>query len=528
MNNGYVSIILHTHLPFVRHPHIDDPLEERWLFEAMHESYLPLIEIFDKLYKDHVNFKITMSITPTLMSMLEDEYLNKRFLNYLNNLIKLSEKEIIRNKACKELMDLGIFYHDRFINQLKIYKSYDNNLMNAFRKFEKSGSFEIIGSCATHAILPLFLAHPETVKAQLATGINAYIKSFGHEPMGIWLPECAYYYNLDRMLKNLGIKYFISENKAVSNASPMPQFGSYTPIATPNGICVFPRDLEASQQVWSNAYGYPGDYNYREFYRDIGYELPMDYLKPYINKAGIRIDTGIKYHKITGKTNDKSLYNRSNGINIAKNHGEHFSYSRNLQINNLAPHMDRPPIIVCPYDTELFGHWWFEGPEFLDAFIRKSCGKGNSYTLTTGAQYLIENPKIQCSTLSPSSWGEESDYSIWLNNSTQWIYKALHNCQDAMVKLANNYFDAAPLEKRALNQAARELMLAESSDWPFIITNNTSTSYAVSRINEHLDNFEKLYDSIINDSIEEKWLAELEETNNIFPDMDYRIYKNEI
>lgn len=527
MTKGYVSVVLHTHLPFTRHPDANDALEERWLFEAMHECYLPLIEIYDNLLKDKVNFKITMSITPPIMTMLEDEYLNNRFLEHLKSLIKLSEQEIIRNKAHKELLELGHFYLNRFKNQLRIYKSYDNNLMNAFRKFDRLGCLEIITCSATHAFLPLFVTHPESIKAQLITGIQTYYNCLGHYPAGIWLPECAYYYNLDPMLRDLGIKYFISENKAVLNASPRPQYGSYTPISTPSGVCAFPRDLESSQQVWSNIMGYPGDYNYREFYKDIGYELPMDYIEPYINKDGIRIDTGIKYHRITGKTDDKHLYNRYNAVCTAKNHGEHFAYSRNEQINNLAPHMDRPPIIICPYDTELFGHWWFEGPEFLDAFIRRSALEDNSYTLATPLQYLKENPKVQVSTPSPSSWGADSDYSVWLNDLTHWIYKDLHSCQDAMVRLATDYSEVNELQKRVLNQAARELMLAESSDWPFIISHHTTVAYAIGRVNKHISNFNKLYEMITLNKIDEVWLKGLEDINNIFPEIDYKIYKKD-
>lgn len=527
MDKGYVSIVLHTHLPYTRHPDVNDALEERWLLEAMHECYIPLIKIYDNLIQDKIDFKITMSITPPLMTMLEDEYLNSRFLDHINNLIELCEKEIARTKENKELNDLSIFYYERFRSQLEIYKSYDNNLMNAFRKFDKQGYLEIITCSATHAFLPLFTTNPETIKAQLITGIDSYTNTIGHKPQGIWLPECAYYYNIDYMLKQLGIKYFISENKAVLYSSPRPQYGTYTPISTPNGVCAFPRDMESSQQVWSNFTGYPGDYNYREFYKDIGYELPMEYIGSNINKSGIRIDTGIKYHKITGKTEDKHLYNRENAMNIARNHGEHFSHSRNEQINKIAPQMDRPPIIVCPYDTELFGHWWFEGPEFLDAFIRKSCEPGNSYTLTTPLEYLKENPNVQCSTPTPSSWGADGDYSVWLNPGNHWIYRDLHECQEAMIELANSHDNVGDLKARILNQASRELMLAESSDWPFIISHNTTVAYAIKRVNTHLDNFNKLYEAITSNLIDEKFLANLEEINNIFPEIDYKIYKTD-
>ncbi|KEI04302.1 glycoside hydrolase family 57 protein [Clostridium botulinum] len=524
MKKGYVSIILHSHMPFVRHPELEDALEERWLFEAMSECYIPLINVYDNLIKDNVKFKITMSITPPLMAMLEDEYLNKRYLNYLEQSIELSEKEIIRTKNNDELNKLAHFYNERFNNILKIYKSYDERLMNAFRKFDKLGHLEILTCSATHALLPLLTINPETIKAQIATAVESYTKCVGHPPRGIWLPECAYTYDLDDVLKKYGIKYFISESTAVLNASSRPKYGTYTPIATPNGICAFGRDMESSRQVWSSFMGYPGDFNYREFYRDIGYEAPMEYIAPYINRGGIRIDTGIKYYKITGKTEDKIYYNRDMALKKVKDHAGHFADGRNAQLEFASGYMDTEPIIICPYDTELYGHWWFEGPDFINEFIRMSSEDWTKYQLITPGDYMEKHPIIQCSSPNPSSWGENSDYSVWLNHSNHWIYRELHKCEQAMIRLANTYKNPDKTIKRALNQAARELMLAESSDWPFIIKNNTTVEYAVKRVNSHIGRFNKIYEDISKNSIDIKWLSNIENLDNIFPNINYKVY----
>lgn len=527
MIKGYVSIVLHSHLPFVRHPEVHDALEERWLFEAMNECYIPLIEVYDKLIKDKIKFKITMSITPPLMAMLEDEYLNKRYQQYLIKSIELSEKELIRTKDISELNETAEFYNLRLKNLLMIYKEYKYNLMNAFRKFDKLGCVEIITSAATHGLLPLLMINPEAVKAQLATGVQSYIDAMGHAPKGIWLPECAYTYALDPILKECGIQYFISESGAVLNASPRPKYGTYNPISTPNGICTFGRDMESSQQVWSNLLGYPGDFNYREFYRDIGFELPMEYIGPYINADGIRVDTGIKYYKITGKTDSKEYYNREKAMQKVKEHAAHFAASRNSQISVASAHMDKSPIITCPYDTELYGHWWFEGPDFINEFIRKTAEEVNCYELITPSEYLEKYPVVQCCSPNPSSWGENGDYSVWINPSNHWIYKNVHMCEETMIRLSNTFTEPTELQNRALNQAARELMLAESSDWPFIIKNNTTVEYAVKMVNTHLERFNRLYQDIIKDSIDLKWLEQIESLDNIFPNVNYKIYKKE-
>lgn len=524
MTKGYVSLVLHSHLPFVRHPEINDALEERWLFEAINECYLPLIDAYDRLVNDKINFKITMSITPPLMSMLEDDYLNERYLEFLKKSIELSEKELIRTKNDKDLNEVAKFYNDRFKELLNTYNNYDRRVMNAFKKFVNLGVLEVITCSATHALLPLLTINPKAVKAQLKTGVESYIEHMGFAPSGIWLPECAYTYGLDEMLKELGIKYFIAESKAVTNASPRPIYGTAAPIAMPTGIAAFGRDVESSHQVWSSFMGYPGDVDYREFYKDIGYELPMDYIGEYINKDGIRIDTGVKYYRITGNTDHKELYIRENAMYKVESHATHFAHCRNIQIEALSEHMEVPPLITCPYDTELYGHWWFEGPDFIESFIRKSCEEWTNYELITPSEYLAKYPKIQCSTPSPSSWGEHSDYSVWLNPTNDWIYKNLHHCEEEMVRLVNTYTNPSELQRRVLNQAARELMLAESSDWPFIIKGNTTVTYATKRVNDHIERFHRLYDEITKNCIEPKFLSQIEEIDNIFPNLDYKIY----
>lgn len=525
MTKGYVSMVLHSHLPFTRHPEDEDALEERWLFEAMNECYLPLIQIYDNLLNEKIDFRMTTSITPPLMAMLQDEYLMEKYMIYMNNSIELIQKELVRTKHDKKLNKLVEFYNDRFNDLYKVYKNYDGNLMNAFKKFDKLGKLEIITCSATHGLLPLLSINPETVRAQILTGVESYVDCIGHEPKGIWIPECAYTYSLDSVLKEAGLKYFISESKATLNASPKPKYGSFAPIATTNGISTFSRDMESSYQVWSNVDGYPGDANYREFYRDIGYELDMDYIAPYINQHGIRIDTGIKYHKITGKTDQKEYYDREMALNKTREHGTHFAESRHNQIKSISEYMNQPPIITCPYDTELFGHWWFEGPDFINQFIRKSAEESTCYELITPSEYLDKYPMVQCCSPSPSSWGEHSDYSVWLNPSNHWIYKDIHECAEAMIEIAKKYNEPDTLQERILNQMARELMLAESSDWPFIIKHNTTVRYAVRRVKDHVERFSKLYNFLISNVVDEMWLKEIEELDNIFPKVNYRVYR---
>ena len=526
MNKGYVAMVLHSHMPYVRHPEKEDSLEERWFFEGISECYIPLIQVYEKLVEENINFMITMSITPPLMSMLLDSYLNERYKTYLKKSIELSEKEIIRTKYDKNLNRVAYFYNERLNSLYSTYKKYDYNLMNAFKKFNKLGVLEIITCSATHALLPLLDVNIEAVKAQLYEGVSHYTKVVGHEPRGIWLPECAYNHSLDSILKELGIRYFLMENKGVNMAVPKPMHGTNAPICTESGLYAFGRDEESSKQVWSSFIGYPGDEDYREFYRDIGHELPSDYINPYIDKSGIRVDTGIKYYRITNRSDNKDYYNREKAMEKSNIHSKHFLNSRNIQIEGVSKNMDKPPIILCPYDTELFGHWWFEGPDFIYNFIKNSSIEKVNYKLVSPLYYIENHPKAEVCKPNPSTWGENGDYSVWLNPSNDWIYKHLHFAGQKMIRLANTYNEPSKLEERALNQAARELMLAESSDWPFIIKNNTTTKYAIERVNTHIERFNEIYNEVTKGYIDENFLREIENLDNIFPDMNFRIYKN--
>lgn len=267
-----------------------------------------------------------------------------------------------------------------------------------------------------------------------------------------------------------------------------------------------------------------GDTNYREFYKDIGYELDWDYIKPYVSKAGHRIDTGIKYHRITGKTDQKELYNNDKALAVAEMQADHFISSRIAQINANSTNMIIPPVITCPYDAELYGHWWFEGPYWLYVLFKKIYYNQNIFELITPSEYLDKYPNIQESAPAISTWGAHGYNEVWLNEKNDYIYRHLHHAAERMVYLAKTYTKPYVLQKRALNQCARELLLAQSSDWPFIITANTMVDYAHKRVKDHIGRFNALADMIDKNKINRNYLKDIEFKDKIFPDMDYMIY----
>jgi 1,4-alpha-glucan branching enzyme len=326
------------------------------------------------------------------------------------------------------------------------------------------------------------------------------------------------------VLAENGIQFFYTDTHGILHASPRPKYGVYAPLRTPHGVYAFGRDLESSKQVWSAEEGYPGDYNYREYYRDAGFDLDYEYVKPYIHPDGFRINTGIKYFRITGKTNHKEPYHPGWARDRAASHAGNFMFNREKQVEHLYGALGHKPMIVAPYDAELFGHWWYEGPQFLDFLVRKVVFDSPTVELTTAPEYLAREKSIQPSQPSFSSWGHKGYAEVWMEASNDWIYRHLHAASEKMQELAREFQHPNELERRALNQAARELLLAESSDWAFIMKTGTMVPYAVARTRDHVARFLRLYDSLKSRKVDASWLAEVESRDNLFPDVNYRIY----
>jgi 1,4-alpha-glucan branching enzyme len=528
---GHLCLFLHAHLPFVRHPENEHHLEENWLWEAITETYLPLLGVFERCTLDRIPFRLTMSLTPPLASMLQDDLLQDRYVRHLEKLIELSEKEMERTQTLSEFHELACMYNgiletarDKFV------RVYEKNLVSAFKHFQDQGLIEIVASCATHGFLPNLSINSHCASAQVRVGIDYYKKIFGKAPRGFWLPECGYYKGVEKILHDAGVGYFFMDSHGIINADPRPKYSVYAPIYCSSGVAAFGRDWETSKEVWSATEGYPGDPEYREYYRDIGHELELEYIKPYIHPDGIRIDTGLKYWRVTGNTNVKKPYRPGLARKKAAEHAADFLEKRHKQMERLSAIMDREPIIVAPYDAELFGHWWFEGPLWIDSLIRVTASAQHGIDLCTPSQYLERNPVNQLCKPPLSSWGYRGYSEYWLDGTNDWLYRHLHNAAGRMKQIAVAFREADAAEpqgsllKRACNQAARELLLAESSDWPFIMKSGTMVPYAQKRVKQHIGRFTKLHEDIAKKAIDEPWLAEVEHRDNIFSDMDCAKY----
>jgi 1,4-alpha-glucan branching enzyme len=538
MSSGYLALILHAHLPFVRHPEYEHFLEEAWLFEVITESYIPLLQMMQRLVNDHVPFKLTMSLTPTLCTMLQDELLRERYVRHLDLLIDLAKRERKRNRTHPKLRELAKFYCDLFLESRRFFvDEWTCDLLAAFRQLRETGALEIIASAATHALLPLLGAQSrEAARAQVLIGRDVYLDLFGAEPIGFWLPECAYAPGLESILQEANIRWFVLDAHGLLFGEPHPLCSIYAPCYTPAGPAAFARDPDSSRQVWSAQGGYPGDTAYREFYRDAGFDLSMEHLGPIAH--GTRKFSGVKYYRITGRDVEKELYDPAAAERVAETQAVHFVEKRRQQIREIIT-AGFDPIVVIPFDAELFGHWWFEGPHFLELFIRKMASE-REFSLTTPSEYLAPYPTQQIIEPATSTWGENGYFEVWLNQSNGWIYPHLHAAAQRMSEIAQHASSIVgqPLRlpdqrsqggtlqftDRVLKQLARELLLAQSSDWAFLMKTGTEREYATKRTKEHLVRFNRLHDQFLANDVDEGFLRECEWRDNLFPNLNWRYY----
>ena len=564
--SGCLALILHAHLPFVREPEHEHFLEEDWFFEAITECYIPLVRMMQRLVDEHVPFKLAMSLTPTLCAMLRDKLLCERYTRHVDLLIDLAARERKRNRNHPQLRELADFYFEMFLGTKRFFfDEYKCDLLTCFRELRETDALEIVGSAATHGLLPLLQPPMATVgsdvgvprfassktrstpaasaaRAQIMIGRDVYSDVFAAEPSGFWLPECAYAPALDPILQEANVRWFALDTHGLLFGNPRPRRSIYAPCYTRAGPAAFARDRDSSRQVWSAKGGYPGDPAYREFYRDVGFDLPLQHLGPLGH--GARKFSGVKYHRVTGPDEHKELYDPVAAKKVTETQAHHFVEERSRQIHQISA-AGFDPIVLVPFDAELFGHWWFEGPHFLEQVIRQAANH-RDFQLSTPSKYLAEHPTQQIVEPAASTWGENGYLEVWLNQSNAWIYPQLHDAAQRMSEASRRYVStvvgqtrkhsdlpshkaaggipASQFTDRVLKQLARELLLAQSSDWALLIKTGTAREYATKRIIEHLSRFNRLYDQLATSHLDEEFLSECEFRDNLFPNVNWQYY----
>lgn len=554
---GAFTFMLHSHLPYARQAGMW-PHGEEWVHEAIAETYLPLLEAAQDLRGEGVPFRLTVGITPILAEQLGDTLILEHFEGYAAENAERARQDIERFIADgdEQMMGLATYFYEWYSHVLTFFRdTLRHDILGAFKQLQDEGYLEVGTSAATHGYLPL-LARDSSIHAQLHTGARAYQRHFGRQPQAVWLPECAYRPaviededgqtvrrpGLESFLAEEGLQVFFSETNTVEGGRPVGMadpgtVGPYGMIArryatsvtkptgnqqlapgtsllpywvgdAPGQVAVLARHERTGQQVWSATFGYPGDFVYREFHR----KDPI---------------SGMQYWRVTGSQVDlgaKELYDPGQARGQVQSHADHYVGLIAQHLRAYHDESGKYGSITASYDTELFGHWWFEGIDWLKAVLR-GLALHPDVELTTASGIVEHHPPREVLSLPESSWGAGGGHYTWLNDDTEWIWPLIHGAERRMESLVASNPDAEGDRKAVLNQSARELLLLQSSDWPFLVTTGQAKEYATERFTEHLMRFNQLAELAEKSPLtrdDREFLTALAERDNPFPDIDYR------
>jgi 1,4-alpha-glucan branching enzyme len=528
-----ISLVLSAHLPFVRcfdekshHSQTPQALpsyEERWFFEAMSETYIPLLEVFSRLERDHVPFHLGMVFSPVLCHLMSDESLLKKYLAYTEKQIEFGEQELRRTVENPEQYELAKIYYDMAVERrIAFIERYEGNLLKAFDFYQRKGKVEVLTTAASHAFLPLLSGCPESVFAQIEVALASHRAYFSKVSQGFWLPELGWNAELEKYLQSYNFGYTIIESHGLVFGDPAALRGTFYPAKTPSGVFLLGRDFYAAVSL-SRIKTSP---LYRDNDRDAGYELPLEAISSFLGRNNVRTQTGYKYWNSESEGGRRQIYNPLRAAEQAAKDAERFLDERLSRLETAVSIMEENPVSLCAFKADSFGRHWYEGPQFIEALFRKGADRKDVQFMSPG-EYLYKQNSGRFQTVEPelSSSGVNGYSEMWLDASNDWMYRHLVRAQERMTEIAERFTDDTGLKERALNQAAREILLAQASDWPRMLYNQEDTGYAREKIEGSLRNFTTIYEALGSNYISTEWLTNLERKNNIFPNINYRVFR---
>jgi 1,4-alpha-glucan branching enzyme len=521
---GSFVLVLHGHLPYVlRHgvwPHGED-----WLYEAAAETYLPILDMIGHCALHGVKPKIVMGLTPVLLEQLAHDHFKKGFQDYLSDRIQRSrdDRREFAGWGNGHLVYLAERW-ERWFNQLgEQFSTIGQDIPGAYARHARDGMIEVLTSAATHAYLPL-LYEDSSIRAQLRAGLASSHRILGFKPTGMWLPECAYRpggdwnspigwagksgrIGIEHLVADETINHYFVENHLIerSNSEWVFHEGHWHRVGWEEAdkypgrgwrsvneghlvnsdgsgvgrVAVMGRDPRVCEQVWSGDIGYPANGVYLEFHK----------------KHGAR--RGLRYWKVTGAKVDlggKDLYYPDDVPGRVYEHASHFQDFVKNQLLGYHIRTGRHGVVAATFDAELFGHWWFEGPQFLrDVVLRFQ--HDPDVDMVTSEEFLRDHWPDKTISMPRGSWGDGGDDRVWSNDRIHWMWDIEYRCE------AN--FGKATIElpwrtdariHDLLKKAARELLLLQASDWPFVITRGQAVDYGIKRYMQHVGRFETLLD----------------------------------
>lgn len=494
MDPGTGSCFLfHAHLPWLKAPGTWNDQGRWWFYECLAESYIPLTQVFLQAHQSGSRFKAVLSVSPTLLAMLKDEELRDGFLRYLTSRIELCDYEILRSTGRSDRVQFMEWQRNSFSKCLDTWIQWERDPGSQWKYLAQTGMLEIITTSTTHVLLPFLLDEPRQLEFQIRGAVFALHKWMGEAPSGFWLPECGWHPALETYLRRAGIDWVLAEN-----TSDHPQ----SPIHTPGGLTIFHRDHHSARLIWDPDLGYPSDPHYREFHVDLAHELDAEYIENYLPGGVVSGFSGIKPCAL-----HKGGYQPATAAAVAFRHARNFLHQH---LTTHCPSTDYP--ILMPFDCELFGHWWFEGPQFIHNLIRLCDSpppNGKSIHWTNPSQFLqsVSNlAPFASESPNPSSWGLGQDFQYWVNTSN--MHESLQVARDR-----HDFWDT--IDQWILAQKPRSssdwlrfiqyfcaryhhLILEESSDWLFMITAGKTPDFGRNQIQFHRDHLHRTLKALTN------------------------------
>ena len=524
---AYFGLILHGHIPWCKKSG-RWPAGEEWIFEAMYETYIPMLNILREFHDAGINPAITINITPVLAEQLADEYMKQRFSEYMDNLISRAKNDILRFENHQNKKKIAEFHLSNFEHILNtFYNNYYKDILGSFKWFQDEGMIELITCGATHGFLPLFESD-SAVFSQIQLAVDTHKKYFKQDPKGIWLPECAYRpkdnrngnlrESIDYWLNCSNIEYFFVDSHGILNAELIEEkneIGLNTKFGykLETGLSVFGRNKNTSNQVWDAKIGYPGNEFYREFHK-------KDH------------ESGLHYHRVTCKSlnnKEKELYDKEKAQSSVSSDAHHFISLITKEIEQFSSSYNERGIIILPTDFELYGHWWAEGIDWVKKIIEIISIDSNIEMISISDYISKFKEKFSMIKMKESSWGEGGDFRVWKNPEHGWIWQYINGSIREFEKILK--FNPHPNEwqLRLLKQIARELLLLEGSDWPFLLYTKQAKEYANQRFHHHHQRFLKLLWAAKNfndrNRISLKELEEIESIDSCFQDLNIDYFK---
>lgn len=505
--------VFHFHLPYVYHIK-NDYFEENWYYQNLANSYIPFLIMMEELAKTSMAPSVVVSISPVLYNMMENETISERFKTYLDKIFMLIEEERKNNSSNSKICSILDLYEDKYLKVAQYFERYSGDIITPFKLLKSQGLIEIITTPLTYPILPL-LTLKESMDGQITGAIKDFQRCFLADANGLFLPECGWVDDIEPFLLKNSLKYIFLDERAVDF---IPSSYSYS---LQSGVRVFFRNYSSFDFLFGQN-GIASNPNYREFYRDIGYERDKDYIKKYIG-CEFNVPIGIKYHRITGLSVDlsnKEIYDIDLALETVDKDADRFLDF----ILNVFDKYENSPLFVSIFNAEIFGDRWFEGIEFLKNFFVKIRQKRYPLNFILPSYYInITSPK---GTIKPavSSWSDNGFFDKWLNERNDFIYPLIHEISKKFIIVASRYKNIKTNydTQRILKQLIREIVMMQSSDWAVMISTNIHKEYAVARLLKHYKNSLKLIDWLLNGYYNGSEIDLMEKELPVFPEIDWR------